>query len=52
MIAVLVDFQAKGLLVQTRVVPVTEFGRAQRFNDNDGWDHDNEAFTCLLAGVG
>ncbi len=52
MSAVLVDFQAKGLLVQTRVVLGTEFGRTPRLNENEGREHDDEVVTCLLAGAG
>ena len=43
------DLHAKGLLGQTLVVLGTEFGRTPWINDNDGRDHDDETFTCLLA---
>ena len=49
MIALLADFNAKGLLNQTLVVLSTEFGNRQRINDNDGRDHRNKAFACLMA---
>ena len=34
------------------MVLTTESGRAPLINDNDGRDHDNKAFTYLLAGAG
>ena len=37
------------LLDQTLVVLGTEFGRTPWINGNDGRDHHDEAFTCLLA---
>ena len=43
---------AEQLLDQTLVLLPTEFGRTPRTNDNDGRDHRNEAFMCLLAGAG
>ena len=46
------DLQAKGLLDQTLADPGAEFERTPRINDNDGWDHHNKAFKCLLAGAG
>ena len=52
MIALLADLQTKWLLDQTLVVLGTEFGRTPRMNDNDGRDHHNKAFTCLLTGAG
>ena len=52
MSAPLADIQTKGLLDKTLVVLGTEFGRTPRINDNDGWDHHDEGFTCLLAGAG
>ena len=52
MSALLTDLPAKVLLDQTLVVLATEFGRTPWINDNDGWDHNDGAFTCLLAGAG
>ncbi len=52
MSTLLADLQAKRLLGQTLVVLGTEFGRTPRINGNDGRDHHNRAFTCLLAGAG
>jgi uncharacterized protein (DUF1501 family) len=52
MIVLLSNLQAKGLLDQTLVVLGTEFGRRHRRNENDGRDHHNKGFTCLLAGDG
>ncbi len=46
------DFQAKGLLDRTLIVLDTEFGRKPRANDNDGRDHQDKMFMCLLAGGG
>ena len=44
--------RGKGLLDQTLVVVGTEFGRMPRTNDNDGRDHNNKGFGCLLGGDG
>ena len=52
MIALLADLQSKGLLDQMLVVLGSEFVRTPRINDNDGRDHHDNAFTCLLAGAG
>ena len=52
MSAVLADLQTKGLPAQTQVVLATEFGHTPRINDNDGRDHHDTVFTCLLAGAG
>ena len=51
MIALLADLQAKGLLGQTLLVVGTEFGRTSRINDNDGWEHHDKVFMCLLVGA-
>ncbi len=52
MSALLADLQAKGLLDQTLVVLGTEFGCTPKINGNNGRDHHNRAFTCLLAAAG
>ena len=52
MSALLADLQSKGLPAQTQVVLATEFGHTPRINDNDGRDHHDTVFTCLLAGAG
>ncbi len=39
-------------LDQTLVVLGTEFGRTPRINGDDGWDHRNGSFMCVLAGAG
>ena len=52
MSALLAELQVKGLLDQTLVVLGTEFGRTPKINGNNGRDHHNMAFTCLLAGAG
>lgn len=48
----LTDLKSKGLLDQTLVVVATEFGRTPVINENNGRDHHNKAFACLLAGGG
>ena len=50
--APLADLQVKRLPDKRLVVLPTEFGRTPRINDDDGRDHDDDAFKCLLAGVG
>ena len=45
-------FQDKALLDQTPVVLGSEFGRTPRISENDGREHHDKAFTCLLAGAG
>ncbi|MDP6361584.1 MAG: DUF1501 domain-containing protein [Planctomycetota bacterium] len=51
MSALLADLQAKGLLDQTHVVLGIECGPTLRINDNDGRNHHNRVFTCMLAGA-
>ena len=50
--ALLADLSSKGMLDHTVVVLATEFGRTPRINENNGRDHHNQAFSCLLAGAG
>ena len=50
--ALLADLQTNGLRDQTLVVLGTEFGRTPRINSNDGRDHHDEPFTCLMARAG
>lgn len=46
------DLEARGLLDQTLVVWMGEFGRTPRINDNASRDHWPQCYTVLLAGGG
>jgi hypothetical protein len=46
------DLDARGLLEETLVVWVGEFGRSPRINDMAGRDHWPQCYTALLAGGG
>lgn len=48
----LTDLQSRGLLDDTLVVWSGEFGRTPHAQGGDGRDHNNEAFSCWLAGGG
>src|SRR5690606_20125088 len=50
--ALLADLEARGLLEDTLVAVVTEFGRTPRINSRNGRDHHPKAFCALLAGGG
>lgn len=50
--ALLKDLQAKGLLKETLVALVTEFGRSPKINANGGRDHHPGVFSGFLAGGG
>jgi hypothetical protein len=51
--ALLKDLRRRGLLQDTLVVWVTEFGRMPTFQkDASGRDHNPAGFTCWLAGAG
>lgn len=51
--ALLRDLRARGLLDDTLVVWVTEFGRMPTFQKGaNGRDHNPKGFTCWLAGAG
>ena len=50
--ALLMDLSERGLLDQTLVVWVGEFGRTPRFNGNAGRDHWGHVFSMALAGGG
>jgi uncharacterized protein (DUF1501 family) len=50
--ALLADLAKRGLLDQTLVVLVSEFGRTPKINQNDGRDHHPGVFSGLLAGGG
>jgi hypothetical protein len=48
----LLDLEARGLLDETLVVWMGEFGRTPRLNDNVSRDHWPQCYTVLLAGGG
>ena len=50
--ALLEDLEQRGLLDETLVVWVGEFGRTPRFNGNGGRDHWGHVFSMALAGGG
>ena len=50
--ALLEDLQERGLLEETLVVAVGEFGRTPKFNAQGGRDHWGPVFSCALAGAG
>jgi len=50
--ALLGDLSARGLLEETLVIVMGEFGRTPRFNANGGRDHWPNVFSVLLAGGG
>lgn len=50
--ALLEDLEQRGLLDQTLVVWLGEFGRTPKFNGNGGRDHWGHVFSIALAGAG
>jgi hypothetical protein len=46
------DLEERGLLDETLVVAVGEFGRTPKINKNAGRDHWGAVFSCVLAGAG
>jgi hypothetical protein len=50
--ALIEDLQTRGLLDETLVVAVGEFGRTPKFNGNAGRDHWGPVFSFALAGAG
>lgn len=48
----LADLEARGLLDDTLVIWSGEFGRTPHAQGGDGRDHNNEAFSCWMAGGG
>jgi len=50
--SLLSDLDERGLLAETLVVVMGEFGRTPRFNPNGGRDHWPHVFSVLLAGGG
>jgi hypothetical protein len=52
MSALLDDLQRRGLLEQTLVITLGEFGRTPRINGSLGRDHFASAWSCTLSGCG
>jgi hypothetical protein len=50
--ALIADMDQRGLLADTLVCLVTEFGRTPKMNDRQGRDHWTHAFTFVFAGAG
>ena len=50
--ALLDDLELRGLLAETLVVAVGEFGRTPKINSLGGRDHWGSVFSCALAGAG
>ena len=50
--ALLDDLDERGLLDETLVIAVGEFGRTPKVNGNAGRDHWGSVFSCVLAGAG
>ncbi len=50
--ALLEDMQQRGLLAETLLCFVTEFGRTPKINDRKGRDHWTHAFSFAFAGAG
>jgi len=50
--ALIEDLEARGLLDETLVVAVGEFGRTPKINANGGRDHWGPVFSAALAGAG
>lgn len=50
--ALLDDLEDRGLLDETLVIAVGEFGRTPSVNANAGRDHWGSVFSCVLAGAG
>ncbi len=50
--ALIGDMRERGLLEDTLVCFMTEFGRTPKINDRKGRDHWVYSFTCLFAGAG
>lgn len=48
----MLDLKASGLLEETTIVWMGEFGRTPRINDNGGRDHFPNAWSCVLGGAG
>jgi hypothetical protein len=50
--ALILDLKSRGLLDETLVVVVGEFGRSPKINKNGGRDHWGSCFSGVLAGAG
>jgi hypothetical protein len=50
--ALLADLRDRGLLAQTLVLAVGEFGRTPKINDKAGRDHWEHCYSALIAGGG
>jgi hypothetical protein len=50
--ALIDDLDQRGLLAETLVCFVTEFGRTPRLNKFEGRDHWNNAYSIVMAGAG
>ncbi|MFZ9090237.1 MAG: DUF1501 domain-containing protein, partial [Planctomycetaceae bacterium] len=50
--ALLTDLDQRGLLEETLVVLIGEFGRTPKINDKGGRDHWGPCFSALFAGAG
>lgn len=50
--ALLDDLDQRGLLDETLVIAVGEFGRTPKINSKGGRDHWGSVFSCVLAGAG
>ena len=50
--ALLTDLKQRGLLDETLVVAIGEFGRTPKINVNGGRDHWGSVFSFTLAGAG
>lgn len=48
----LADLESRGMLKDTLVIWSGEFGRTPHAQGNDGRDHNNESFSCWMAGGG
>lgn len=48
----MLDLKANGLLEETTIAWMGEFGRTPVINDNGGRDHFPNAWSCVLAGAG
>jgi uncharacterized protein DUF1501 len=51
-VALLDDLESRGLLQETLVVAIGEFGRTPKINRLGGRDHWGAVFSCALAGAG
>ena len=50
--ALIEDLDQRGLLDETLVVAIGEFGRTPKINANGGRDHWGPVFSCAMAGAG